>query len=337
MSQRPLSTLSLAPSTLSVLTRAGYETIQDLASCSVESLAKDLKVPLQTSQTILNSARSRGKARLSTSTSELPPPPLTQSAASMISSSSSSAKYFSTLCPALDKLLGAGGLRRGYILEIAGPPGTKKEALAVNVVGSVVKDGGEVVFVDMQNMVMPAILCRDLQDSGMEPGAYKTLIRHANIQDLTDLMIFLNNLPSYLDTNPRTTLLVLNSLQFPFQSQSPPLTQSQKNGILERIKSILARSCAGRNLSVVITTQLSTKMVNPEDGSTSNFDKSGSRGIMLPSLGSAHLPSGRTYRVLISPTSRTSGYLRLLASPTGVQGNAPVPEEPYELVDGVMS
>lgn len=40
MSQRPLASLGIAPSTLSALTRAGYETFEDLSMSSADALSK---------------------------------------------------------------------------------------------------------------------------------------------------------------------------------------------------------------------------------------------------------------------------------------------------------
>lgn len=46
----------------------------------------------------------------------------------------------------MDKLL-SGGLPRGHILEISGPPGTPKEPLAVNIVKAFIEANEQVVFV----------------------------------------------------------------------------------------------------------------------------------------------------------------------------------------------
>jgi RAD51-like protein 2 len=60
-------------------------------------------------------------------------------------------QIFSTLCPPVDKLL-SGGLSRGHILEISGPPGTPKETLAVNIVKSFVEANEEVLFVGKRSV-----------------------------------------------------------------------------------------------------------------------------------------------------------------------------------------
>ncbi|EPQ52080.1 hypothetical protein GLOTRDRAFT_18820, partial [Gloeophyllum trabeum ATCC 11539] len=108
------------------------------------------------------------------------------------------------------------------------------------------------------------------------------------------------------------SLLVLNSLSFPFQSASD-LSSSTRQHILERIKPVLARNSNLPVLQVVITTQLATKLIK-QDGTSGNFDN-GARGIMMPSLGNAYLPPGRTYRLLIAPQSRTSGYVSIYDGP----------------------
>ena len=53
---------------------------------------------------------------------------------------------FSTRSTAIDGLL-TGGLLRGHILEISGPPGTPKEVVATNVATSFVEAGEEVLFI----------------------------------------------------------------------------------------------------------------------------------------------------------------------------------------------
>src|ERR1700722_2390692 len=100
--------------------------------------------------------------------------PPTQSAASMIFAS----EKYPTCCPPVDKLL-AGGLSRGHVLEISGPPGTPKESLAISLVRAFVEVGEAVVFVgvygpfsnnffvicdvaDCQNMTSPATLDKAL-------------------------------------------------------------------------------------------------------------------------------------------------------------------------------
>ncbi|GBE83784.1 DNA repair and recombination protein [Sparassis crispa] len=278
-----------------------------------ELLAEGLNIPLTSSQAVFSATQAPRAV------------PMTQSAASMVSS----AKTYITLCDPLDKLLD-GGLKRGHILEISGPPGSAKETLAANIVRSFVSTGDEVLFIDMQNMMSPATLNRILHKSYVPPE-HRKLVHHLNLHSLPDLMIFLNNLPYYLGTHPKITLLVLNSLSFPFQS-AVGLGIPTRNALLEKVRQTLSKTCASSNLTIVITSQLATKMLNP-DGSAANFD-TGSRAVIVPQLGNTYLPSGRTSRVIVVPQTRSTGVLRLLLSPTHVQGRRR--EESYEKIGGAI-
>ena len=68
--------------------------------------------------------------------------PMTQSAAVMVRHSHKT----STKCTSLDKAL-EGGISRGHILEISGPPGTAKEQLLMNIVAAFVEVNEEVIFI----------------------------------------------------------------------------------------------------------------------------------------------------------------------------------------------
>ena len=68
-------------------------------------------------------------------------PPMTLPASNMVQSE----VRVSTKCPPLDSLLD-GGLSRGQILELSGPPGCPKERIAVNILKSFVEMEHEAIF-----------------------------------------------------------------------------------------------------------------------------------------------------------------------------------------------
>lgn len=86
---------------------------------------------------------------------------------------------------------------------------------------------------------------------------------------------------------------------------------------------ILAKVCASRHLTVVVTVQLATKMIGV-DGTTANFDTA-KKAIMVPQLGEkpfptqpvrlipctgdSYLPSSRAHRFIFIPDSPTTGYV----------------------------
>ena len=100
----------------------------------------DANIPLNLSQAVL-SATQAPKA-----------PPLTQSAAMLVGNTSEKTP---TSNKVVDTLLD-GGLKRGSVLEISGPPGTEKETAAMNIAKNFLKNKRGVLFVgasDSYNLV----------------------------------------------------------------------------------------------------------------------------------------------------------------------------------------
>ncbi|KAH9031694.1 P-loop containing nucleoside triphosphate hydrolase protein [Lactarius pseudohatsudake] len=252
--------------------------------------------------------------------------PLGRSAADLVSIY----KRFLSSCEPLDRLLG-NGLPSGHILELSGPPGTAKESLVVKFVSNAVSSNDQVLFIDMQNMTSPASLHSEFCSRNL-PDTTLDLVHYLNIFTLPTLLVFLHNLPSFLENRRSIRLVVLNSIWFPFQT-SPTLTQSRRATLFARVKQVLARLCSSLDISVVITNQMATKLLTP-DGSPASFD-TGSRAVLVPQLGGTYLPLNRTYRVLIVPETRTTGVLRLLSHP-GFDSESRSVEVSFEMDGNVM-
>ncbi|SRR6266478_8234061 len=115
-------------------------------------------------------------------------------------------------------------------------------------------------------------------------------------------MDFRQSARSWLIKVLQIRLVILNSIWFPFQTSN--LTQARRTTLLARVRQVLARLCSSFDIAVspqlyaahrhchllirleeqiVITTQLATKLLNP-DGSPASFD-SGSRAVLVPQLG----------------------------------------------------
>jgi hypothetical protein len=191
---------------------------------------------------------------------------------------------------------------------------------------------------DMQNMASPTLLLSELRTpkyywtrprftwcllgSKNLPDANLDSVHYSNIFTLPDLLIFLHNLPMFLETHPSVNtfitisgfslmkifsisqihFIILNSIWFPFQT-CPGLTLSRRATLLVHVRQVLARLCASLDIAVmprphklscpsyaymneeqvVVTTQLATKFLSP-DGTPANYD-SGSRAILVPQLG----------------------------------------------------
>ncbi|CAL1699706.1 unnamed protein product [Somion occarium] len=319
MFKKQVSELQLPPQQLGLLRQAGYDTIDDLIAATPEQLAHDLDIPIEASQSILFATQTQRA------------PPLTQSAATLLSQN---LKQYTTYCQPLDALLN-GGITPGSILEISGPPGTAKEALAVNITRSFLEAEHEILFVDMQNMTPAAQLREVLRQYTDLPEDYGTRISHFSIFSLPEFLVFLHQLPSYFPEHPKVGLLVINSLWFPFQASSN-LPNWTRNALLLRVQETLTKVGASTGVTVVVTTQLATKLVK-DDGTTANFE-TGSKAILVPQPGNTYLPSGKSFRVIIVPHTRTTGVLRLLTAPMHVRGWNPTinKEESYEMVEGIM-
>ncbi|THH01497.1 hypothetical protein EW145_g6900 [Phellinidium pouzarii] len=126
-------------------------------------------------------------------------------------------------------------------------------------------------------MTLPSTLKHELKDI---PGAID-LIHYVKSYSLPELIAFMHNLPALLEEHTKVSLLVLNTLSFLFHTT--PLPNASRRSLLERIKITFAKVCASRHLSVAVTMQLATKLLNAE-GSPANFDTA-KKAVMVPQLG----------------------------------------------------
>ncbi|KAJ7061007.1 hypothetical protein C8F01DRAFT_1141575 [Mycena amicta] len=307
--ERSLTTLlSIPPSTLRALIQAGYETTADLEGLSAEKLAKDISIPLNASQDIFTQRNLSYAAG----------PILTQPA----SKSRASDERIPTACAPIDKLLG-GGLPRGSILELSGPPGTPKGGIAMGIVRKFVysldSDREDVLFVDTQNMTTPAALRKAIPDD-----AARGRVFHCGLQTVSQLICFVHALSGMKRERPKLGLVVLSYIHFPLQSTSSrKLTIQQKNTIFDNLKKALATltSCG---VTVLTTSQLATKLL-AADGSPANFD-TGARAILAPQLGTAYLPASNSYKLIMWPRGKENGVFKILTAPSKKDIGK---EEPY--------
>lgn len=166
-SRRSLLSLGYSQTILSALTRSGYETVQDVSTSTPDGLARgvccqtrkarqltdwvytDLNISLDVANEIYALSQ-----KPSSPTAALP---MTQSASVMAQQT----QKVPTGIAALDKIL-QGGVSRGHILEISGPPGSPKELVAMKIVSSFVNAREEVLFVgawSFRSNNSPSISC----------------------------------------------------------------------------------------------------------------------------------------------------------------------------------
>jgi hypothetical protein len=180
---------------------------------------------------------------------------LTQSAASLLTAPT----RYASGCAPVDALL-KGGLTRGHILEISGPPGSCKEKLAVRFVKSFLERGEEVVFVGMCHLrcmlltvesrhrlsehddcwstrqsprrfiplVLVQLLVLNHFCAGFPsvPTNYRRMIRYVSILDPSEIMIFMHNLSSYIEQNPKVNSSFVTSAVVLLIQRSRPSSSS---------------------------------------------------------------------------------------------------------------
>lgn len=158
MLKRPLSSVALPPGTLAVLTTLGYENVQDVTNVSAELLSKgfgiyrtatstltkrsEMGITIDAAENVLSSVKGKtNSGHIAGLTQSQQIQPHTRAASSLMNAP----QTVSTKYSPMDNLLG-GGVRRGQVLEISGPPGSPKEALLLKVVSAFVELREEVVF-----------------------------------------------------------------------------------------------------------------------------------------------------------------------------------------------
>ncbi|PAV15194.1 P-loop containing nucleoside triphosphate hydrolase [Pyrrhoderma noxium] len=306
MLSRSLASLAISSSTLSALHKAGFETVADLGSLNADQLSEELNLPVFLCEEIISISK-------------------VTSTPAFLGQQTWSASFLLNNNPIIRTSC---GLKCGHVLELSGPPGSPNENIMLDFVRNTVTSGNDAIFVDTQDMTTPFTLKNELKDI---PGSFEA-IHYIKCISLPDLMVFFHSLTSFLDQYPKTTLLVLNTLSSPFHSTS--LTTASRSSLLDQIKSILAKNCALRRLSVITMVQMATKLLS-ENGSNASPNNA-VKAIMVPQLSDSYLPSGRSYRLMLIPDTPQTGMIRLLSSPskTVEELRKDLVQQAYELVKG---
>ncbi|KAG7125065.1 DNA repair protein rhp55 like [Verticillium longisporum] len=218
-------------------------------------------------------------------------------------------RYVSTGLPDLDEALGsasaacddhhrptaaskrAGGIPRGQVAEIWGPPGVGKTALGIQLVANALSDGHAAVWVDCsfsvcgQRLKDVAQAIREARSTGSasEPttsGLIAEKFTHYSCPTLAHLIALLCR-PTATTLPKDTAVVVVSSLStlvnhaFPKSSEHRPGPQLGKGPslaarrlqTLQHVVSALQKLAATRNCAAVVLTQCATKM-QAESGAT---------------------------------------------------------------------
>ncbi|KAK0102950.1 hypothetical protein ONS95_000856 [Cadophora gregata] len=180
-----------------------------------------------------------------------------------------------------------GGISRGKVTEIYGPPGVGKTALGMQLAASVLHAGEGVVWIDASHLISGSRFSQILtsHDSHQpapatsphsNPATLTSLLSnftHFSTPSLAHLLAFLTQ-PTTLHPPPNTSLIVIDSFStlianaFPRSvdstgtSRKPgaPNPSARKFPILQHLISSLSKLATTRNIAIVVTSQCVTKM-----------------------------------------------------------------------------
>ncbi|BGP47733.1 hypothetical protein JCM10450v2_003598 [Rhodotorula kratochvilovae] len=253
--------------------------------------------------------------------------------------------FSSTLSASLDETQEA-GLGEGAVLELLGPPGIGKTRTSLGFVLAerFREDGGEVLVVDAEGSLVPALIKETAELYGEHHGydaasvrAVLEGIRYRRIDSAWMLIAFFNSLESWLVQHPKVNLIIVDSLSSHLR---PTLDSSTRTLIADAVRASLSAVCSTGRVSIILTTQLSLKLFGP-DHRPSKWSRD-AEALLVPHITERWIPQEvDAWRVLQYYDEQGERLAHLLSSPAPTQatdaafamdalGPCDVPETPDE-------
>ncbi|KAK1988919.1 P-loop containing nucleoside triphosphate hydrolase protein [Colletotrichum cereale] len=180
-----------------------------------------------------------------------------------------------------DSVSARGGLKRGQVSEIWGPPGSGKTALGIQLVASALYDGHGAVWVDCAysvcgqrlNAVIEAVEQAQSSTGDGPAKSYNDNLAHYSCPSLPHLVALLCR-PTAATVPAKTALVIIDSLSAlvnhafpkasdgrrgPPQGKGPGLSAKRLQA-LQYITSALQKLAATRDCAVVVLSQCATRM-----------------------------------------------------------------------------
>ncbi|GAA6027759.1 hypothetical protein JCM8097_008020 [Rhodosporidiobolus ruineniae] len=273
--------------------------------------------------------------------------PASQTASSLLLTSRTSHRFSST-CAALDRLLTpqahvtpltqpadvapAAGLGHGAVLELMGPPGVGKSRTMMGfaLAERFRDDGGEVLVVDAEGSLSPALLKSTIEAYAAHHGYEEDPqilrdvhdgIRYRRVDSAWMLVAFFNSLETWLAEHPRVNLILVDSLTAHFR---PHLDGATRTLLADTIRNSLSNVCASGRVSVILSTSLSLKLYGLDHRPTSWSRDA--EALLVPQIAERWMPenggggAGRAgWRVLLYYSQSGERLARLVSSPVPAQ------------------
>ncbi|GMK55255.1 hypothetical protein CspeluHIS016_0203110 [Cutaneotrichosporon spelunceum] len=336
------------------LVENGYLNVADLEGATPTDLAAELAISLPQAEDVLRQAASLSSVP-SRPSSRPPSPSRAQTAADLLHAVPG--PRFSTLSGAIDGLLAhysplhvapqplnlkgkgralGGAVVPGMVLEISGPPGSGKSAVALSTALSGAVGGFEALIIDTEGaMVAQRIKAAagafldSLPDSGgRSVDEILERIHVMRVATQVQMVAVLHTLGGWLESHPAVKLVVIDTLSYHFRQPSLELTPRKR--IMELIKLSVGKAATVRGCAVLATSQMATKLLTAEN-KRATFE-TGDRAVLMPSLGDLWTTE-RTVRVALF-RGRAGDDLRYAhASTTSTPGNSHRSDPPWASFD----
>ncbi|ODO09888.1 hypothetical protein I350_02110 [Cryptococcus amylolentus CBS 6273] len=191
----------------------------------------------------------------------------------------------------------------GMVVEISGPPGGGKSAIALAVAlsaresgqketelnghseGKAHSESGEVLIIDTEGAMTAERLYEAawavVEEDKRLPHDVLQGIHLLRVSTQHEMLALLHTLDEWLESHPKVNLVIVDTLSFHFRQLSLDIAAKRRAMELQ-VDSLSICNAADRNLQVIVCNQLATKLLNAEN-KPANFD-TGDRAILMPQL-----------------------------------------------------